>query len=137
MGLGAAEGQFSPDGKWVAYTGMGGPNGGDIFVQPFPGPGGRTQISSAGGSQPRWSRDGKRIIYMQSDKKLMEASFDSQTKSAGVPRVLFQTRITAASFVLFQHDVSPDGRYLINSLPANNSSPLTLLTGWTTLAKGR
>ena len=136
-GLGAAEGQFSPDGKWVAYTGMGGPNGGDIFVQPFPGPGGRTQISSAGGSQPRWSRDGKRIIYMQSDKKLMEASFDSQAKSAGVPRVLFQTRITAASFVLFQHDVSPDGRYLINSLPANNSSPLTLLTGWTTLAKGR
>ena len=44
-------GKFSPDGKWIAYQGTGGPNGGDIFVQPFPGPGGRIQISSAGGSQ--------------------------------------------------------------------------------------
>ncbi len=133
----AAEGQFSPDGKWVAYQGLGGPAGGDIFAQAFPGPGGRIQISSGGGNQPRWSRDGKRIIYVRPDKKLMEATFNSQTGTAGVPRVLFQTRITSANFVLFQHDVSPDGRYLINSFPANNSSPLTLLTGWTALAKGR
>ena len=133
----AAEGQFSPDGKWVGYKALGGPAGGDIFAQAFPGPGGRIQISNGGGNQPRWSRDGKRIIYVRPDKKLMEATFNSQTGTAGVPRLLFQTRITSAAFVLFQHDIAPDGRYLINSFPANNSSPLTLLTGWTTLAKGR
>ncbi len=127
-----AEAQFSPDGKWIAYWA---PPTGDIFVQPFPGPGGRLQISRAGGAQVRWSRDGKRIFYIQSDKKLMEVSFDPQKGSAGAPRVLFQTRIVAPGFVLFQYDVAPDGRFLINSFPANNSSPLTLLTGWTAQLK--
>jgi len=128
----AAEAQFSPDGKWIAYWA---PPTGDIFVQPFPGPGGRIQISRDGGNQVRWSRDGKRIFYIQSDKKLMEVSFDPQKGSAGAPRVLFQTRIVAPIFVLFQYDVAPDGRFLINSFPSNNSSPLTLLTGWTAQLK--
>ena len=131
-----AEAQFSPDGKWIAYTAPGGGRtAGDIFVQPFPGPGGRIQISNAGGSQPRWSRDGKRIFYIRPDKKLMEASFDPRTGSVGAPRVLFQTRIVASNFVLFQYDVAPDGRFLINSVPADSASPLTLLTGWTALLK--
>ncbi|MBI1790946.1 MAG: protein kinase [Acidobacteria bacterium] len=128
----AAEAQFSPDGKWIAYWA---PPTFDIFVQPFPGPGGRLQISRAGGNQVRWSRDGTRIFYIQPDKKLMEVSFDPQKGSAGAPRVLFQTRIIAPSFVLFQFDVAPDGRFLINSFPSNNSSPLTLLTGWTAQLK--
>jgi eukaryotic-like serine/threonine-protein kinase len=133
----SAEAHVSPDGMWFAYQGIGGRFGGDIFVQPFPGPGGRIQISSAGGAQPRWSRDGRRIFYIQADKKLMEASFDPQKGSAGTPRVLFQTRIVGSNFVLFQYDVAPDGRFLINSLPSSSSAPLTLLTGWTTAPKGR
>ena len=111
-------------------------NRGEVMVQPFPGPGGRIQISNAGGAQPRWSHDGSRIFYIQPDKKLMEASFDSQKKSAGAPRALFQTRIIAPNFVLFEFDVAPDGRFLINSFRADSSSPLTLLTGWTALLKG-
>jgi eukaryotic-like serine/threonine-protein kinase len=131
-----AEAQFAPDGRWIAYTApSGGPTISEIFVQPFPGPGGRMQISSAGGGQPRWSRDGKRIFYIQRDKKLMEANFDPRAGSVGVPRVLFQTRIVASNFVLFQYDVAPDGRFLINSVPAHSASPLTLLTGWTALLK--
>jgi Tol biopolymer transport system component len=64
-----SEARFSPDGKWIVFT-FGGP--GEIFAQPFPGPSGRIQISSAGGAQARWSRDGKQIFYIQPDKKLME-----------------------------------------------------------------
>ena len=80
---GGAEAQFSPDGRWIAHSALGaGRNTGEIVVQPFPGPGGRIQISSAGGSQPRWSRDGTRIFYIQPDKKLMQASFDPRTGSA-------------------------------------------------------
>lgn len=63
----------------------------------------------------------------------MEAGFDSLKKSASAPRVLFQTRIMGPDFVLFQYDVTADGRFLINSFRSDYSAPLTLLTGWTSL----
>ena len=131
-----AEGQFAPDGKWIAYV-MGSVGRGthDIFVQPFPGPGGHNQISNAGGAQPRWSRDGRQIFYIQTDRKLVAVNFDPKKGPAGAPRMLFQTRIIAPSYVGFQYDVSTDGRFLINSFPSNSSSPLTLLTGWTAILK--
>jgi Tol biopolymer transport system component len=126
-----AEARFSPDGKWIAHVaGIGG-----IVVQPFPGPGGRIEISHGNASQPVWARDAKQIFYIAPDRKLMAVSFDAQHKSAGVPRVLFQTRIIAPNFVATQYDVSADGRFLINSVPSNYSSPLTLVTGWTTQLK--
>ena len=57
FGLGA-EARFSPDGKWIAYiAGIAG-----IVVQPFPGPGGRIEISSGSGAQPVWARDGRKIF---------------------------------------------------------------------------
>jgi Tol biopolymer transport system component len=134
---GSSEAQFSPDGKWIAFVGLEGRAGPQIFVQPFPGPGGRIQVSTAGGAQARWSRDGKRIFYVQPDKKLIEVSFDSRTKSTGAMRVLFQTRIVAPNRVLFQYDVAQDGRFIINSFPSNNSAPLTLLSGWPSLVRSR
>jgi eukaryotic-like serine/threonine-protein kinase len=131
-----AEGQFSPDGKWIAYImGAFGRGTNDIFVQPFPGPGAHIQVSSAGGAQPRWSRDGRQIFYIQPNRKLMVVSFDPRKGPASAPRTLFQTRIIAPNYALFQYDVSPDGRFLINSFPSSSSSPLTLLTGWTTILK--
>ena len=106
-----------------------------IVVQPFPGPSGHIEISRGSGAQPTWSRDGKQIFYIAPDRKLMAVSFDPQRKSAGAPRVLFQTRIIAPNFFGTQYDVSADARFLINSVPSNYSSPLTLLTGWTTQLK--
>jgi serine/threonine protein kinase len=123
-----AEPRFSPDGQWVAYTAATGY--GEIFVQPFHATGGRIQISSAGGTQPTWSPDGRQIFYIAPDKKLMAARFDPEKRSAAASRVLFQTRIVAPNFVGHQYDIAPDGRFLINSLPSQYSSPLTLLTGW-------
>ena len=117
-----AEAQFSPDGKWIVYTG--------ISVQPFPGPGPRTQISNVTSSQPRWSHDGKQIFYVQPDRKLMAVTFDSRSGTAGVSRVLFQTRIVAPNYNWFQYAVAPDGRFLINSLPTDRPSPLTQVTNW-------
>jgi eukaryotic-like serine/threonine-protein kinase len=122
-----AEAQFSPDGRWMVYTG--------ISVQPFPGPGPRTQISNVTSSQPRWSHDGKQIFYVQPDRKLMAVSFDSRSGTAGVPRVLFQTRIVAPNYDWFQYSVAPDGRFLINSLPTDRPSPLTQVANWPALLK--
>ena len=121
-----AEARFSPDSKWIAYE-----NNTGVLVQPFPGPGARLEISRGDGAQPTWARDGKQIFYITPDRKLMAVSFDPQHKLVGAPRVLFQTRIVAPNFFGTQYDVAADGRFLINSVPSNYSSPLTLITGWT------
>jgi serine/threonine protein kinase/Tol biopolymer transport system component len=131
-----AEGQFSPDGKWVAFSGAGPRSAGanyfasELLVAKFPGPGGRVQISNHGGAQPRWRADGKELYYIAMDRKLMAVSIDvtNNTLKAGVPHALFQTRIIAPRIVLFQYAVSADGkRFLINSLPAGGTAPITVL----------
>ena len=129
---GGAEAQFSPDGKWVAFTGPTSASyqDSDVFVMQFPEPRGRIQISNQGGAQARWRADGKELFYISADKKLMAVSIDtSQGKLvAGVSHALFQTRIIAPRIVLFQYAVAPDGkRFLINSLPSVGATPLTVL----------
>ncbi len=122
-----AEPQFSPDGKWVAYIAL--PTR-QIVVQRFPGTGAHLQVSNMPGSaQPRWSHDGRRLFFVQPDRKLMVVDFDPSRIFASPPQLFFQTHIEVTIFGWFQYDVSPDGRVLVNSLPAN-SSPLTLVTGW-------
>ena len=122
--------QFSPDGRWVSYqtaeTGRS-----EIFVRPFPGPGGVWQISSGGGIAARWRADGKELYYMAPDGKLMAAPIAAQANTLipGTPVALFQTR--AALSLRAQYDVAPDGRFLINQTLADSSSaPITLLLNW-------
>jgi serine/threonine protein kinase len=126
IGIGA-EARFSPDGKWIArieprtrYQ--------EIVVQPSSGPGVRIQISQGGGAQAVWRKDGKEIYYLSADRKIMAATFDPVRKIAGTPRTLFQTHVVGPTFVLFQYDVAPGHRFLINSL--NPNSPLTLIANW-------
>jgi hypothetical protein len=130
---GGAEAQFSPDGKWIAFTGFGltaGYEDPELYIGHFPGPGRRIQISNHGGAQARWRADGKELFYITRDKKLMAVAIDTPHGEpvAGVPHVLFQTRIIASRTVLFQYAVSADGkRFLINSMPAIGAAPLTVL----------
>lgn len=120
-----SEAQFSPDGRWLLYGGQDG-----ITVRSWPS-GQRIQISAYGGAQPRWSRDGRQIFYIDAPtKNLMVVDFDPTNVRAKPARILFKTRIVAAALAGFQYDVARDGRFLINSMPAN-APPLTLLTGWT------
>jgi Tol biopolymer transport system component len=127
-----AEAQFSPDGKWIAFTGPGSSSDQDVevYVAPIHGPGRRIQISNHGGAQARWRADGKELFYITKDKKLMAVEMDMSHDEPvpGVPHVLFQTRIIAPRIVLFQYAVSPDGkRFLINSTPSSGAAPLTVL----------
>jgi len=120
-----SEAQFSPDGRWLLYGGQQG-----IEVRGWP-QGQHIQISAYGGAQPRWSRDGRQIFYIDArTKNLMAVGFDAASVRATPARILFQTRIAAAALAGFQYDVAHDGRFLINSLLAD-SPPLTLLIGWT------
>jgi eukaryotic-like serine/threonine-protein kinase len=127
--LSGAEGQFSPDGRWIAHVEAGIYT--EIWIQRFPtGP--RMQISSNGGAQARWSHDGTELFYMAGDRKLMAVKFDRKTDTPGPPQTLFQTRVIAPNFTIRQYDVTADSqRFVVNSLPPAGTVPLTLLTNWT------
>jgi eukaryotic-like serine/threonine-protein kinase len=92
---GSAEGaaKFSPDGDWVAYSSMesGRP---EIYVQAWPGPGAKIQISSEGGTDPLWRRDGKEIFYRNGPKMMAVAATADSTFHAGKPQMLWSGEYT-------------------------------------------
>jgi hypothetical protein len=122
--------QFSPDGQWIAYSSSESGKE-EIYVAPFPGPGGKRQVSMSGGGTPRWRRDGKELFYLAPDKKLMSAEVNGKGGmfEIGTVRQLFQTRATSPALL---YDVTADGqRFLvINSVEAEEASPLTLVVNW-------
>jgi eukaryotic-like serine/threonine-protein kinase len=128
-------GQFSADGRWVAYVSD---ESGklEVYVAPFPGPGGKWQVSTTGGTQPRYRRDGKEIFYLAPDNKLMAAAVNGQGSAfeVGAVRPLFDTRPSGPGFV---YDVAPDGqRFLVNTLTEEvASTPITLVVNWPALLK--
>jgi Tol biopolymer transport system component/predicted Ser/Thr protein kinase len=125
------EGVFSPDGRWVAYQSN---ESGrfEIYVRPFPGPGGQWQVSTAGGTMPRWRKDGKELYYLAPDLKLMAAAAGAQgeTFTPGTPEALFQTHMTPGN-IRQQYDVTRDGRFLVNTdLFDTTTEPIHLLLNW-------
>jgi serine/threonine protein kinase len=137
-------GVFSPDGNWVAYTSNESQQS-EIYVMPLPGPGGKRQISTAGGIFPRWRRDGKEIFYVGLDGGLMAAdvtlkasSIDvGQVKPVGITVPAVVDRRSATLFVGFPYDVSLDGQRILAITEPEGSSavPLTLVQNWTSLLK--
>jgi len=130
--FGERDGQISPDGRRVAYrSNESGRN--EIYVASFPGPGGKWQISTAGGYFPRWRHDGSEIFYLTPDNRLMAASVNGKGTGFEVSAVkpLFATRIVVGGG--YQYDVSADGqRFLINAAPEQAASaPITVVLNWT------
>jgi serine/threonine protein kinase/Tol biopolymer transport system component len=124
------ESRFSPDGRWIAFVSNESDRA-EVYVRPFPGPGGESRVSVAGGDFPRWRRDGKELFYLSADNKLMAVPVTlNPTFQAGVPEALFSVRPS-------RYDVSPDGqRFLVRSRSndeASASTPLTLLADWKAL----
>jgi serine/threonine protein kinase len=149
------QGQFSrgregaPSGapRWVMYS-SDDSGAWQIYVQPFSkgasGAGRRVQISTNGGSQPRWSADGKELFYVAPDGNLMAVEVKLSPRfEAGVPKALFPTRILAGpnDRHLFRYAVAPDGkRFLINTptqAAESNASPITVVLNWTAVLKRR
>ncbi len=126
-----SQGQFSPDDRWMAYVSdeSGTPQ---INVVSFPTPAGIRQVSTAGGSQPRWSRDGKELFYIALDHKLMAASVKTgATFEAETPHALFETTLPTTP-LRQAYSVSPDGRRFLLTSPLDvSSAPLTLIQNWT------
>ena len=127
-------GQFSPDGKWVAYASNESGKW-EIYVTSFPEARGKWQVSTGGGEQPRWRGDGKELFYLSSDSKMMAVSVGTGSNfDAGTPVALFQStpRQPVLVYDLFVYDVSRDGqRFLINT-PVNQADthPMSILLNW-------
>jgi serine/threonine protein kinase len=128
-------GQFSPDGRWVAYqSNETGPY--EVYVRSFPGSGGQQQVSTSGGIQARWRRDGRELYYIAPDGKLMAVpiTMHGAAIEPGTPVALFQTRIWGGGTNAtqgHQYDVSKDGRFLLNSVVEDAAmAPITLLLNW-------
>jgi len=128
------EGQFSPDGKWVAFVSNESGRA-EVFVQSFPEGRARTQVSTSGGTQIRWSADGKEIFYIATDGKMMAVPIALRDASVDVklPAPLFQTHLATGTNVLGikpQYAVSRDGRFLLNIAVEAASPPIVVLVNW-------
>jgi eukaryotic-like serine/threonine-protein kinase len=115
-------GQFSPDGRWLAYASDESGRA-EIYVVAFPGLSGKWQISAAGGTQPRWRRDGRELFYLGADRALMAVAVEpGPAFVAATPTRLFHTRARYTGYRAY--DVSLDGRrFLINTVLAEGESP--------------
>ena len=119
--------QFSPDGRWVAYNSNESGRS-EVYVVPFPGPGGKVRISTGGGDNARWRRDGKEIFYLAGNT-LMAAGVTANGSrfDVGAVQRLFDVP-TADGY--WPYDVSPDGqRFLVNTLEGA-VAPLTIVVNW-------
>jgi len=128
--FGGREASFSPDGKWLAYCSN---EGGEyrVYVVPFPGPGGKWQVSPGGAITPRWRRDSKEIFYYSSDNKLMAAEVEANGSRfrVGTIYTLFETR---AYGVIDRYDVTADGqRFVIPYDAGQPTAGITLVVNWT------
>jgi Tol biopolymer transport system component len=97
---------FSPDGRWVAYQSN---ESGrfEIYVQPFPGPGGKSQVSADGDLRPKWSRNGRELFFRAGGGMMAVPIEPGSTFTSGTARVLFEGQYAP------WYDVAPDGRFLM------------------------
>jgi Tol biopolymer transport system component len=132
---------LSPDGRWLAYASDQSGRG-EVYVQPYPGPGARQQISVDGGTAPAWSRDGRELFYVTAStvggqaaltKMMVVPVQTNPTFSAGAPRVLFQGRYGLTANVR-GYDIAPNGRRFImvqqKERPAMRLSSLIIVQNW-------
>jgi eukaryotic-like serine/threonine-protein kinase len=119
---------LSPNGQWLAYSSDASKHS-EIYVETFPTRSMKWQISVNGGSLPRWSRDGKELYFIASDRKLMAVEIEGGPRLVrGTPRPLFETHLPING----RYDVSKDGRFLIpTQIESTGSVPLTVIVNWT------
>jgi Tol biopolymer transport system component/class 3 adenylate cyclase len=121
--------KLSPNGQWLAYTSDESRRN-EIYVQTFPTPGGKWQVSTNGGDSPIWSEDGKELYFIGADRKMMAVEVKAGTKfEADLPKPLFDVRLQAGIPVP-RYDVSKDGRFLIPVPLDQSTTAMTVVFNW-------
>jgi hypothetical protein len=135
--FGERDGQFSPDGRWVAFQSDEAGRT-EIYIQSFPVANGKERISTNGGTQVRWRPDGREIYYISSDLRLMAVPLRFESTSGllqpQAPIPLFATSIGEALPGVFrqQYAVLNDGQqFLMNVVVDSNVSvPINVIANW-------
>jgi Tol biopolymer transport system component len=123
------DGRISPDGRWVAYstdeTGQM-----EVYVSRFPSGGGKARVSVAGGTHPRWRRDGKELFYVSNDSLMMAANVTPASDAVRVDgtRALFSVHTPFQPGYVY--DVTPDGQRFLVITDVGVQPPLTVVTNW-------
>jgi Tol biopolymer transport system component len=138
----------SPDGGWLAYTSDESGRR-EVYVQPYPGPGPRYQVSTDGGTGPAWSCDGRELFYTTTQAAGGQAAFTKMmavavslrpTFTAGAPRALFEGQY-GASAIIRSYDVTADGRRFLmvqqTPRPRVGASEMILVQNWLEELKAR
>jgi len=124
-------GQFSPDGRWMAYVSdeSGRP---EVWVQSIPPSGAKWQISTLGGNQPRWRRDGRELFYVSADQRLMAVpvrigfSFE-----AGAPQALSEITVASSLGGSFLYNPAANGRrFLVSERAAGEKPRISVVLNW-------
>jgi eukaryotic-like serine/threonine-protein kinase len=111
---------FSPDGRWLAY--MSDESGRyEIYVQPYPGPGGKWQVSTEGGTEPVWNPNGRELFYRSGDKMMVVDIATQPGFAAGKPRILFEGRYQPSPVQSADYDISRDGQRFLMLKPSESA----------------
>ena len=123
---------ISPSGQLLAYVSNESGRS-EVYVQEFPEPRSKWQVSTAGGIEPHWRSDGREIFYVAPDSRLMSVPVDTgRTFSAGAPVALFTARLQPA-LVRSRYRPSPDGQRFLTLAPLGRNAilPTTVVLNWT------
>jgi Tol biopolymer transport system component len=125
--------RFSADGRWLAYSSN--ETGRDeVYVVSFPGLTQKWKVSTNGGTQPVWRRDGKELFYISPDSKIMaiQVTRRGDTFDFGQPVALVETRIADPASPVHRYDVTPDGqRFIVVSTLQTTAELITVISNWT------
>ena len=125
--------RFSPDGRWLTY--ISNESGRyEIYVRPYPGPGGKLQISTEGGTEPTWNPNGSELFYRSGNKMMAVAITTRPSFTASKPRVLFEGRYEPSPATTPNYDISLDGqRFLMlkpNQQEASAPTQINVVLNW-------
>jgi serine/threonine-protein kinase len=127
--------RFSPDGKWLAYSsdesGVA-----EVYVRPWPGPGGRVQVSNGGGSEPVWSRDGRSLFYRTDTAVMVAAVNAAATFTVQSRRALFASAYEISG-PHASYDVAPDGKHLLMLQAKDARASVVLVLNWADEVRAR
>jgi serine/threonine-protein kinase len=131
--------RFSPDGRWLVYTSF--ESGSEeVYLQAFPGPGGKWRISTQGGSESAWRGDGREIFYLSPDRKLMSVSFEpGAAPRIGLPQKLFDAPVIFERDLRNRYVPTRDGQrfLLLSSRGEAQLGPTTVVLHWTQRLGGK
>jgi serine/threonine-protein kinase len=123
--------RFAPSGHWVAYSSDESGKS-EVYVREFPGPGGKLQVSTDGGAEPVWSRNGQELYYRRRDTMMSVRISNQPVLAAGLPRALFDGRYIRTDTGGAGYDVAADGRFLMVQpvAPEAPAVQINLVVNW-------